>query len=260
MADYLVWEVETFKVFVLVMARFSGLMIAAPVLGSRNFPIIAKIGLTGLTAMLITPTLGPLDETLPDNPVAFSLLGASELLIGLLIGFVMTLVFAAIQVGGQLMDMQTGFGMMNVFNPAMETQFPIFGFFFFILAVLFLLITDGHHVMLRALVSTFDRVPLGGFAARPRLLLEVSRLGRVMFIDGLMLAAPVAAAMLLAYVTMGLLGRVVPQIHLFVVGFPVTIATGLFVVGMVIHVYLRLLDGMFSEMFRNVAFLIRGMG
>jgi flagellar biosynthetic protein FliR len=171
----------------------------------------------------------------------------------------MTLVFGAIQVGGQMMDMQTGFGMMNVFNPALETQFPIFGFFLFIIAVLVLLATNGHHLMLRALVSTFEKVPLGGLTVRDGLLRQVSLWGSVMFYDGLMIAAPVGAAMLVAYLVMGLLGRVVPQIQLFAVGFPVTIALGLFITALSLDLYVRLLDGMFHDMFRNVSDMIKGM-
>jgi flagellar biosynthetic protein FliR len=252
-------EVEIFKVFMLVLIRFSGLIVSAPVLGSRNFPPTGKIALAGLSAMLVVPTLPALGQPLPDEPLALGLLAAGELLIGLMMGFVMTLVFAAIQVGGQIMDMQTGFGLMNVFNPTLETQFPIFGFFFFIVAVLYLLLTNGHHLMIRALVATFDKIPLGGFVLHPQLLREVSTWGGAMFYDGLLIAAPVAGSMLVAYVTMGLLGRVVPQIHLFVVGFPITIALGLFVVAFVLGVYVNILEGMFARMFRDVATLVNGM-
>ncbi|HOZ48095.1 MAG TPA: flagellar biosynthetic protein FliR [Candidatus Hydrogenedentes bacterium] len=260
MEGFVIPEIETLKLFVLVMVRFGGLVVAAPVLGSSNFPLIAKIGLVALTAMLITPTLSALDTPLPEESIPFAALAVGEVAIGLIMGFVMTLVFAAIQVGGQVMDMQTGFGMMNVFNPALETQFPIFGFFFFIIAVLYLLMTYGHHLMIRAMVSTYQQIPIGGFVARRALMLEITRWGRVMFIDGLMIAAPVAGSMLLAYITMGLLGRVVPQIHLFVVGFPLTIATGLLVVALIINVYLSVLDGMFYRMFEDVETVIRGVG
>lgn len=256
-------EVETLKLFVLVMIRFSGLVVAAPVLGSRNFPPIAKIGLCGFSAILITPMIPALSQPLPDGALPFVMLAAGEAAIGLLMGFVMTLAFAAIQVAGQIMDLQTGFGMMNVFNPAMEAQFPIFGFFFFILGVLYLLAVDGHHLMIRALVATYAKIPPGGFVLRPALLWEVTRWGSALFVDGLLIAAPVAGAMMLAYVTMGLLGRAVPQIHLFVVGFPITIAAGLIVVAMVIHVYLAYLDidhGMFGRMFRNVSQMIKASG
>jgi flagellar biosynthetic protein FliR len=80
-----------------------------------------------------------------------------------------------------------------------------------------------------------------------------------MFYDGFMIAAPVAGALLLAYITMGLLGRVVPQIHLFAVGFPITIGIGLAVAAVSIRVYLAYLDGMFYRMFDNVSTLLNGM-
>lgn len=253
-------EVEIFKLFALVMVRVSGLMVSAPLLGSRNFPIPAKIGLTALMAMLITPVLPPLTTPIPGDPLAFALAGVGELLIGIIMGFVMTLVFASVQIAGQIMDLQTGFGMMNVFNPALESQFPIFGFFLFIVAVLYLLITGGHREMLLALSASYEHVPAGGFAVRPELLLEVSTWGRQMFVDGLMLSAPVATAMMLAYATLGLLNRAMPQLNLFAVGFSITIAAGLFVTAITLGVCARMLDGMYGDMFRNVSTLVLNLG
>jgi flagellar biosynthetic protein FliR len=256
---FAVFEVEIFKVFLLVMVRISGFVISAPILGSRNFPIVAKICFTALVAAIVTPSIQSLEQTIPSEPVALAVLGLGELTIGLMVGFVMTLVFAAIQVGGQIMDMQSGFGMINVFNPAMETQVPVFGFFLFILAVMFLLVTNGHHVMIRALISTFDRIPLGGFVMRPELFWEVSRWGRVMFYDGLLIAAPVAGALFVAYAAMGLIGRLVPQVQLFVVGFPLTIAVGLFMMALSVQMYLMAIEGMFHDMFKGVESMIRAI-
>ena len=253
------FEVELFKVYLLVLVRVSGLIMTAPVLGSRNFPAMAKVGLAAFTALIITPALPALAETLPDGALAFGVLSMGELAIGLMMGLVMQMVFAAVQVAGQIIDMLSGFAMMNVFNPALETQVPIFGFFLYIIAALYLLVWNGHHLMIRGLVSTFDKIPLGGFAVQPGLLWEASVWGRVMFLDGLAIAAPVAASLLVAYVTMGLLGRVVPQIQLFVVGFPVTIALGLLTVAFMMGIYLTILDGMFVRMFRNLETVVRGI-
>ena len=253
-------EIEIFKLFLLVMARVSGLVVSAPIIGSGNYPIVAKIGLTAMLALIITPMLPMLDAPIPESGFPFSLLASGEFLVGLLMGFVMSIVFSAIQIGGQILDLQTGFGMMNVFNPALETQFPIFGFFLFILAILYLVLINGHHMILQGLVYSYEHVPIGGLVVRPALFSEATRWGREMFVDGLMIAAPIAAAMLLAYVTMGILGRVVPQIHLFVVGFPFTIGLGLFLMSLTIGVYLRMLDGMFERMFQNVETVIHGIG
>lgn len=259
-SEWQIFEVEVFKVFVLVMIRFSGLVVSAPILGSNNFPVMGKIGLIGLSAIVVTPSVAALDQPIASGPLGFALMGAGELLIGLLMGLVMSLVFGAIQIAGQVMDMQSGFGLINVFNPALETQFPIFGFFFFILAMLYLLLLDGHHLMIRALVSTFESIPLGGFAPHADLMWVVTTWGGQMFYHAVLIAAPVAGAMLIAYVTMGIMGRAIPQIHMFVVGFPLTIATSLLIIAFATGVYLQLLDGIFSDMFRNVETLIEGMG
>ena len=255
----MLFEAEVFLTFALVMARISGLMIAAPVLGSVNFPIIAKVGFSGLFAFILTATLPAQEAMLPWSPLEYSLMAASELAIGLIMGFVLTLMFAAIQVAGQVMDMLAGFGMMNIFNPALGTQVPILGFFFYIIAILFLLATDGHHIMLIAMARTFERIPLGGLTLHPELLRDVSTMGSLMFYDGLLIAAPVAAALLVAYLTLGFLGRAVPQIQLFVVGFPITIAIALFLVAMVLQVYVTLLDGIFDRMFHDLGRMVLRM-
>tara|TARA_R110001592_G_scaffold159850_1_gene391558 strand:+ start:1066 stop:1833 length:768 start_codon:yes stop_codon:yes gene_type:complete len=253
-------ELEIFKLFLLVLVRFSGLMVTAPVLGSNNVPISAKVGFAFFGALLVTPTLPMLEVGLPDASLSFTIMALGEFIIGLLVGFVVGMVFSAIQVGGQLMDMQSGFGMMNVFNPALGTQSSIFGFYLFILAVLFMLVTNLHHVMIWGFVHTFETIPIGGFVAHPALLWEVTRWGQAMFVDGLIIAAPVAGAMMVAYVTMGLIGRVIPQIQLFVVGFPLTIGTGLTVTALSISLYLYVLDGIFHRTFLRMETLIRGMG
>lgn len=253
-------EAEIFKLFLLVFVRVGGLLVSAPVLGSASYPNIAKIGFAGAIALLITPTIPALGVPLPSEGLPFAALAMGELVIGVLLGFVITLVFAAVQVGGQIMDMQTGFGMMNIFNPALETQFPVFGFFLFVLAVVYMLAFGWHHLLIKALAGTYVTVPLGQVVFRPELFLEASRWGTGMFVDGLMIAAPVGAAMVMAYMTLGLLGRVVPQIHLFVVGFPITLSIGLFLTAMMLGGYLRFLDGAFFRTFRDAETLVRGLG
>ena len=253
-------EIAVVQLYALVLARFAGLVVSAPVLGSGNFPMQAKVGLAATMALVLTPVLMVQEPAIPSDPLAFALVGAGEFLLGVLVGFSLTLIFNAIQVAGQIIDLQTGFGMMNVFNPALETQFPIFGFFLFIMATIYLIVLNGHLLIIKALVSTYDTVPVGEFMLRQNVLGEFATLGHLMFVDGLVLASPLAAAMLLAYVTMGLLGRVVPQIHLFVVGFPLTIGVGLLLMSLIMGVYTHTLEGMFNQMFRTVDNLIQALG
>lgn len=256
----MIFELEAFKVFALVLARVSGFVVSAPFLGSGNLPTMAKAGLAALVAMLVTPLVPIQQAPLPNDYLAFAALGASETLTGLAMGFVLTITIAAIQVAGQVIDMLSGFAMVNVFNPALETQTPIFGFFYYILAMLYLLALDGHHIMIERLVHTFSAVPLGTFVLSREMARETAHWGAALFVDGLLIAAPVMSALLLTYVTLGILGRVVPQIHLFVVGFPLTIAMALLLSAMLIQLYLVVVHGMFDRMWGNLDSLIAMMG
>jgi len=256
----MIFELAVFNVFLLVLARISGLVIAAPVLGSGNIPPPVKIGLSALTAMLLTAVLPLQADAIPSEPILFALMAVSEMAIGLMMGFMLTIIFAAIQVAGQIMDMLSGFALMNVFNPALETQVPVFGFFFFIVAILYLLVIDGHHLMLLGIARTFERIPLGGLEADPVLLRDFASLGSGMFYDGIIIAAPITGALLLTYLTIGFMGRVVPQVQLFVVGFPITIAISLFLLAVVMRAYLALLEGLYSDMFRTFSDLALGLG
>jgi len=118
-------------------------------------------------------------------------------------------------------------------------------------------------VMIEHLARSFDTIPLGGPVLRPEVMYQASLWGRVMFVHGLLIAAPMGAALFMAYVTMGLMSRVVPQIHLFVVGFPLTVGLGLLMAALMVEVYITLLHGLFNEdnglMWHHVTDLLEGM-
>jgi flagellar biosynthetic protein FliR len=122
-----------------------------------------------------------------------------------------------------------------------------------VLAMLYLLVMGGHHMILRLLAESFTAVPIGALNPTPGAFAEVVYFGSRLFVQGVMLSAPVLASVLLAYATLGLLGRVVPQIHLLSVGFPITIALSLFILAMSLSIYLQVVHNFFGEMFSQVA-------
>jgi flagellar biosynthetic protein FliR len=248
-------DLSVVLVFGLVFLRVSALMVAAPFYGSLNFPVRVKLSFALLISALITPVLPPVTPStvLLADAAQFALAAVKEVLVGLCLGFLMTLVFAAIQIAGQLLDMQSGFAMVTVFNPTVGAQFPIYGFFLFVLAMLYLLVMGGHHMILRLLAESFTAVPIGALNPTPGAFAEVVYFGSRLFVQGVMLSAPVLASVLLAYATLGLLGRVVPQIHLLSVGFPITIALSLFILAMSLSIYLQVVHNFFGEMFNQVA-------
>lgn len=238
-----------------------GLFVSMPIFGSLNVPMMVKAGLSGLIAIMLVSVMSPLPHGIPHSFGSFLVIGAYELLIGIGIGFIVSLMFYAIQIAGELMDLQSGFGMMNIFNPAMETQFPIFGFYLFILWSMFFLWVNGHLVVLQVLGDSYRSLPIGVFGSMDKSFgLEIANLGQTMFVLGVRLAGPVIVTMILAYAVMGILGRAIPQINLLVTGFPITIGLGMIIVGLSMQIYMGVFEEMAQEMVREVQLFIRGLG
>lgn len=256
-----IFEVDIFLLYILVLMRIAGLLVSMPVLGSRNIPMLAKAGLAGVLALIITPFIPSLSNEFPKTMGNFIITGAFETLVGVGMGFIVSIVFAGVQLAGEIMDLQTGFGMMNIFNPAMETQFPIFGFFLFLLWAMFFLLINGHLYMIKVLSESYKVLPIGTvWTSSPNFGLEMAKLGTVIFTYGVRLAGPVLVTMLLTYAVLGVFGRAVPQINLLIIGFPITIGLGFIILGICIGIYLGVFEEMMRESIREVRDFIRGLG
>ena len=146
-------------IFVLVMTRISGIFLLSPFFGSQNIPMMIRAGLSFALAILLFPVL---DKEMIDNVVlpatvlGYVIVAAEELFVGWLIGMVSYMIMAAINMGGKIMDMQIGFAMVNVMDPTTNQQNALVGSFLYNLAIIVLLVTNGHHMILSAVVGSFD--------------------------------------------------------------------------------------------------------
>ena len=149
-----------YQIFLLVMIRASGIFIFSPFFSSQNIPNTMKIGLTFSISLLITSIL-PFVPALSNESLVLIIF--KELMVGVIIGFISYSFFSAFYVMGQIIDMNIGFGMVNVVDPQNKVQVPLMGNFYYILAFLMLLSTDGHHTIISALVDSYNFIPIGSF-------------------------------------------------------------------------------------------------
>ena len=214
-------------VFLLVLVRASAIFLSAPVLGNANVPARAKVGLSALLALILTPMMmqTPLAADLTSG---WSLLPAvlSELMLGILIGLMAQLFFVAVQFAGQIVGLQMGFGMASVFDPAMQSQVSATAQFYLLLGVLMFLLLDGHHWVLVALGQSFQAIPLGGFRFDAVALGTLLDAATNMFWVATMIMAPVLGVLVLGEVAMAIVARIMPQMNVFVAAFPVKIFLG----------------------------------
>ncbi len=226
--------------FLLVLARVASIMMALPFIGGRGIPAFIKVMLALSISFALLPFLHV--EAGPIEPVSLAVGVVRELLLGLVIGMGVRFVFAAVEIGADMVGIQMGFGMANAFDPITNQQASLIGQLFSLVVVLVFFVMNAHHIILQALVYSFEVVPPFGFYPSGPLVKHMIGLGSSMFATGVKIAAPMTVALLITQVAMGILSRVVPQMNIFMFSFPVTIGVGLLVLGVSVSLLLGLMQ------------------
>ncbi len=245
---------DEFHIFLLILLRVSALLIVAPIFGHRLFLARAKVGLAVMVSMVIFPTVDRFDVPVGFLPYAVMMVG--EVIMGLVIGYAVLLLFIGIQFAGQLAGLQMGFGIVNVIDPASHDQVSIIGQFLNILAILLMLTLDGHHIILNGLLTSFDAVPLGGVVLKAPVAHKMIALTAEVFVIAIKVSAPIMIALFLISTAMGVLARTVPQMNVFIVGFPVQLAVGMSVLMAALPLFQILIERALKLLERDVFALI----
>ncbi|HML86998.1 MAG TPA: flagellar biosynthetic protein FliR [Methylomusa anaerophila] len=249
-----------FGLFLLVFARISGIFSVAPIFGSRNIPLAVKAGMSLLLTYILVPLLAYPDFTIPNALFAYILLVISEFLVGLIIAFAASMAFNAIQMAGSIIDTQIGFGIVNVLDPQFGQQTPLIGNFKYILALVIFLTTNSHHLLLSALFSSFQLIPVTKAVYHPSISDIIVNMVVGIFVIALKISLPVLVSLLLTDVALGILSRTMPQMNIFIVGMPGKIIVGIFVLSLALPFYIMFLEVVFNDMFRNIYHLMASMG
>lgn len=208
------------------LVRVLALLSVAPVLSHRAVPVRLRVALALAIVVLLLPIVESpaIGDALTGPGLA---LLAQNIVLGVLIGFTVRLVFAALEVAGEIVGLQMGLSYAGFFNPATGQAQNAVGNFMSLLALLMFVAIDGHLWLLHALAESFRLYPLTGTATLPLDFGQAARLGADIFTVGLTIALPFVAVMLLTNIVLGVLARVAPQLNIFAVGFPLTILVGL---------------------------------
>ncbi len=216
--------------YLLVFIRIFTIIYLFPFLGGRNVPWQAKSGLAGMLSVILCPLFSP--KVIPLNLWLIALGVTKEFLVGFTLGFIVRLIFDAIQLGGQFIGYQMGFAIVNVIDPYSSNQISIIAQFKSLLAILIFLTLNGHYILIAALVKSFSLIPVATtWVIKGSLVQEILRLTGGIFAIAIKISAPVLVALLLTNIALGLIARTMPQINVFIVGFPLEIGIGFFILG-----------------------------
>ncbi len=246
--------------FLLVLGRISGLFISAPIFANRQLPGRIKV----LVIMVLSAVMAyfvPVHYAIPITTPALLIAGmAVEIFIGYCIGFVAYVLFAAIQLAGQLMDMQMGFGIVNVMDPLSGIQVPMMGNFSYLLALFMYLVMNGHHYLLQAVVQSYQVIPVLGANLGADFTALMIKISIYMFVIAVKISAPVVMAILISDVSMGFIARTVPQMNVFMVGLPLKIFIGFFTLAILMTVYIWFIGTIFGSMVEYLDAVVKAMG
>jgi flagellar biosynthetic protein FliR len=214
------------QLFLFIFLRVSAMTLTVPVFDSRSIPAAFKIGLCFTITLVLYPIVRLEPVAFAPSMIPFAIGIAGEILTGVIIGFLIRLVFAGIQLAGELAAFQMGFSVANVIDPMSSSQVPVISQMIYMFAILIFLTTNAHHWVLRALVESFNLIPPFGFHSSGSLMTRITQAAGDLFVNAVKTGSPVIVSLLLVSLGLGLVGRTVPQMNVFMVATPVNILIG----------------------------------
>ena len=216
--------------FFLIFVRIVTILALMPIFGAQAVPPQIKVAIALIfTVLLYTSILKNSFSTMEKFSLTlFGLLVVKEVMVGVAIGFVSSLLFTAIQFAGRLVDVEMGFGFVQLVDPISNQTVTVWGQLQVILFTVLFLIINGHYFMLLAVQRSFELIPLmGAHLPGGKMVFHLVTITSAIFSTALKFAAPIYVTLILSEIALGAVARTVPQINIFFVGMPLKIAIGL---------------------------------
>ena len=245
--------------FLLVLVRVLGLMLLVPFFCNRSIPYLSKVILAVFLSVLLLSTMDFQTPVPSTNIGGYFVAVVLEFFTGFALGFAAYMVFSILSLAGQFIDMQIGFSMVNVFDPMSQIQLTITGNLYYYILIMVTLVLNAHHYFIRALINSFYLIPLGGAVISPGLKEATVDFMPAYFSIALRVAAPVFFVMLITNVVLGVLARAVPQLNMFVIGFPLKIMFGLSTIFIMLSAFSGLSDLLIGQSERQMQMILEGM-
>ncbi len=246
--------IELLAAYLWPFVRIAALITVAPIWGTRVIPMRVRIGLALALTVVVVPLL---DST--DYPEPFSahgvLITAQQVLVGLMMGFMVRLVFSALETGGQLIGMTMGLGFAQMNDPANGVTVPVVSQFYTLLATLIFLALNGHLLLVDVLVESFRILPVDHLLGSDGLWSLVLWGGWV-FKGAVLIALPVVTALLLVNLSFGVMMRAAPQLNVFAIGFPITLLLGFAFMLAALPVFLPQFNDLLERSFAAMAAML----
>jgi len=217
--------------FLWPLVRILGVMSSAPIFSNRSIPVTVRIGMGVMLTLIVAPQL----PAMPDqDPLSWTglLILINEFLIGIGIGFSWRIVFTGVEMAGELIGSTMGLSFATQFDPMSQGRSSAVSQLLSMLTVLLTLSANLHLLFLEVLIQSFQSLPVALESMDKGFFKQLALWGAHMFAIGVQLSLPVVTALLIVNMALGVLTRAAPQLNLFSIGFPLTLSTGIVMIGL----------------------------
>jgi flagellar biosynthetic protein FliR len=254
--------VTNIRLFLLVFFRIIAMVELAPLLSSASIPQLAKIGLAFFAAATVFPGVLASNYAIPANDLDYGLLVLGEVAIGLLLGFLLLLIFSAFQLAGQFFSLQMGFGASEVFDPLSQVEVPLMGEFLNLIAMLvFIAISGTGKFLLVGVQQSFDHLRALDLVTHREGVVQllVGGLGGL-FQSALIISFPILGTLILVSIVMGLMAKAAPQMDVLTMGFPLSIGVSFILLFATLPFLMTAFERIIDGGFQTIGSFIAGAG
>ncbi len=230
------------KLFLMVFTRVSIILFMMPFFNLRTAPPILKAGLSLILSIIIYFSINKNKISIPLDNIEFIFSIIKEIFIGFIISLTIILFFEAIRIAGQYMGFQIGFSITNILDPYYGNQQSILASFIYFTAFVLFLCLNGHHILLKSLVDSFYILSFGNLNVGKGIFDLVLYYSSEMFRISIKIASPVLGMILLTHIIFAIITRVIPQMNIMIVAFPIQIIIGLIFFGLSFHILSRFME------------------
>lgn len=255
--DLSVLTISTILVFLLMLIRITGMLVASPFFGQMGVPVQVQVALAVTFSIILYPVYAAKAAVPVTDLWQFAWIGGVEFVIGMLIGFVANLVFAAVQLAGHHVTMQMGLSIAHVVDPISQQQAPIMAQFYFIMAILLFMALNMHHSLILAVARSFDSIPVasGAVANLGVLTGRFMALAAEMFVTSLMLILPILGMMLLMEISLAFTAKIMPQMNIFMVSLPIKVGLSLILMYLTLPFTVEALSKAYEQLAKHLVVL-----
>ncbi len=223
--------VNNFQTFLLILSRILGLLTVAPIFSADSIPFAVRMMLSFLFSLILFPVSAGFMPPVPGSMAAYAMYVGSEVMIGVLLGFLVNIIFAGFQMAGEFFSVQIGFGYTEVLDPVSQTSNPVISTMKNLMAMLIFLIVGGHRILFESLAFSFEKVRMVKFTGEVNsgIMKTFEYAFGAMFVVAFKIALPVLGILFLVTVAEALMGKAATQMNIMYLSFPVKLVIGLFV-------------------------------